>query len=129
MLDGWWRWPLIPVASVAAGLAAAALVGLFFSGQALLMFGTTHGWWARFVGPVVAMSAFGWAATNAAYATAPAAKFGSTSIVAVVLAVLCGVLLAIAWASPTVTTAEAVCATVAYVCGLWTSLGVLLSLR
>lgn len=74
MASTWWRWPLVPVAAVAAGLGAAlppALVNVAAHHLGLLDEG---GWFLATVAPVVGGIAFGVGASWAAIRVAPKAK-------------------------------------------------------
>lgn len=85
----WWRWPLMPFASVAGGLTGAALVFLIqWIGIKKAGF-ATDGWLVLYVLPTMSSAAFGWVYVFVSYAVAPRWKFVSGVIMTAVLCIAC----------------------------------------
>lgn len=94
--EGWWRWPLVPLAAIAASLVA--IMGITFCGwYTIKMFGGIHedGWIYRYILPVVGS---GWAGFAWCYSSAYVAPRGKVITSAVMATVVSTIVLALAGA-------------------------------
>jgi hypothetical protein len=85
----WWRWPLVPIGSI-AGAVGGAILMTALQWLAMKIEGriSEDGWWARFVQPLMVSGVFGYLWSTLAYSIAPKGKL----IAAVVMTTLLGVL-------------------------------------
>jgi hypothetical protein len=88
----WWRWPLVPLGSIAGAIGGAILMTLL-QWLALMIEGrgSADGWWYRFVQPIIVFGVLGYLWSTLAYSIAPRGKL----ISAVVMITLLGVLWAV----------------------------------
>jgi hypothetical protein len=72
----WWRWPLVPIAAIAGGIAGSLVLGtlnwlsLKFQGGF-----SEDGWWYRYMIPIITWGMFGWLYVQISCYVAPRGKF------------------------------------------------------
>jgi hypothetical protein len=88
----WWRWPLVPVASIAGASLAVAIVFVFHWIMVISEANWVELLLYPFVTPIVASGIFGFFWSSIAYLIAPRGKL----IAAVVMTIILGFLLALA---------------------------------
>ncbi len=83
----WWRWPLMPVAAVGAGLITMLLVGLL--NEFVNSTGRLPTWYVEWVVPVVSQGAGGFAFGWMAHSISPSPKRKSSLLMTFLLAAVC----------------------------------------
>jgi hypothetical protein len=88
----WWRWPLVPIGSIAGAIGGAILMAAL-QWLAMKIEGRIRedGWWARFVQPLMVFGAFGYLWSTLAYSIAPKGKLIAAVVMTTLLGVLWGV--------------------------------------
>jgi hypothetical protein len=84
-LTGWWRWPLVPVASIAAGFAGSVAFRLMHWSLELTGDFDERGWYVRYTMPVIQMMVLGGLWAYVATRVAPNHKIMAGVVMASVL--------------------------------------------
>ncbi|MBF5037935.1 hypothetical protein INP77_00370 [Methylophilus sp. 13] len=71
----WWRWPLLPFASILGGLLGSMLF-VFLHWLLMKFQGDFHedGWWFRYILPTISSGVFGWLYIYITFRVAPKGK-------------------------------------------------------
>ena len=105
----WWRWPLMPLASIAGACAGSIVIGLFLWFTMKLQGGFSEdGWFYIYVTPVISSIAFGYNYSYIACSVAPCGKVIAGTVMATLLAIFLIGGVVIFWTSPAKTTEESV---------------------
>jgi hypothetical protein len=126
----WWRWPLMPFASVLGATVGAFLftllqwVGLKFQGGF-----APEGWAMMYLLPLISSATFGFLYTWIACTMAPKAKFITGVVMVTILGVFSLVAVLFTWAASTYSIGKAVFETLRLVAWMVTAVGALADFR
>jgi hypothetical protein len=96
----WWRWPMIPLASVTGAVVGTVAITAFqWLGMKIQGGFSEDGWWYRFILPVISSATFGYIYAAIACYVAPKGKVIAGTVMTTVLGLVLLLGLVLAWAS------------------------------
>lgn len=88
-IDGWWRWPLMPIAALTGAVLGTILLGVLqWIGMKLSGVYNEHGWYFKYILPLVMWGCFGYFFTAISYRVAPTGKLVASTVMATTLCVV-----------------------------------------
>jgi hypothetical protein len=112
---GWWRWPAMPLAAIVAAAMAGGLMHGIQWLSIMFTWGSSEGWYLRYIVPLFVSGAAGYAFALASCAVAPRGKRLAGTVMVTLLGVVCVVGAVGSWLMNQYTTAFAVLSTVSAV--------------
>lgn len=110
--SGWWRWPLVPIAAVAAALVASEAMTLFQWLSTMVRWGSTAGWYYGFLVPAFVCGAIGFAYAWASCATAPRRKVIAGTVMVTLLGLFVSMIGGLIWILPKFSTQDGIQTTI-----------------
>ena len=109
----WWRWPLVPIAAIAGGMAGSLLFGALNWFSFKLHGGFSEdGWWYRYILPIIISGIFGWLYVKISYYVAPRGKFITGIVMTTLLFIFCFFGLWLTWHFEKYSTSQSIQVTV-----------------
>lgn len=105
----WWRWPLVPIAALAGGIAGSALLTLIqWFGMKMQGGFSEDGWMYQYVVPTMTVAAFGWLFVHVSCQVAPRGKVITGTVMTTLLVLLGIANLFLVWGLQRYGTGEAI---------------------
>lgn len=125
----WWRWPLMPVASIGGAVFGSMIVGGINRLGMMMNGASPDGWWIRFIEPIMVSGMFGYIWAYLAYAIPPFAKLISGVVMTTILGMLCLFTIVMAFNDVTLPTGDRVSTSIAAAATLVGAIGAILQCR
>jgi uncharacterized protein YacL len=112
----WWRWPIMPIATVVGSLAGSVIFPLFYWFSLKFSGGFYEdGWMFVYVLPIASSAVFGALWAHISYLVAPYGKLTASTVMVTILGVICVAALLLNWTLPSQKNASSVFQSIQFV--------------